>query len=48
MNSLWVGVKTKGVLVIATIAAGAAEEHTSLFIVSGSGDGKKGTILLFK
>ena len=48
MNSLWAGVKTKGVLVTETIAAGAAEEHTSLFIVSVSGYGMKGTILLFR
>ena len=42
VNWLWAEVKTKGVLV--TKAAGAAVVHTSLFIVSGSGDGEKGTV----
>ena len=51
MNFLRAGEKTKGELVTETIAAGAAEEHTSLFIISvvaGGGDGKKGAVLLFK
>ena len=40
VNWLWAEVKTKGVLV--TKAAGAAVVHTSLFVVSGSGE--KGTV----
>ena len=52
MNLLRAGEKTKGALVTETIAAGAAaEEHTSLFIVSvavGGVEGKKGAVLLFK